>query len=242
MDSKSSLIRAENVTLGYGRTTVLRDVTFDVKRSNFAALLGPNGAGKTTLLLALLGQIHPRQGLVVMEPNLRYGYVPQVDEQGSFWPLAVFDFVSLFSRGATAVEDVLARLGIADLAHLTMQQLSGGQRQKVLLAKALINEPDLLLLDEPTQGMDVASEADFLQLLKRLNRDGLSIVLVTHLLHVVLCAAQNVLIIHDGIGTPTTVDGLIRDSVLDQVYDRSFVSGMIGGTPVMMPGQVCEDA
>lgn len=228
------MIRFIDVTIGYGRRVVLSSVSFTQERGTIAALLGPNGGGKTTLLRALLGEISPRHGRVEVAPEARIGYVPQVETEGSFWPLRVRDFVGLFARSRAQVERALAAVGIGDLASRSLQDLSGGQRQKALLAKALVNEPTLLVLDEPTQGMDVASEADYLDLLRRLNRGGCTIVLVTHLLHVAMAVAHTVVIVDRGKTHAASVAEILDGGVLDAMYGRPFARAVVGGTPCVV--------
>ncbi len=235
------MIRLAGVTLGYGTQAVVSGVSFDVERGEIAALLGPNGAGKTTVLRALLGEIRPWAGRIEVAHGVRIGYVPQVGTEGSSWPIRVHDLLRLFCRDDNAVRRALAGVGIGDLGPRTLQDLSGGQRQKVLLAKALANEPSVLLLDEPTQGMDAVAEADYIELLRRLAREGLTVVLVTHLLHVALSAAQRVVIIDRGTARGATIDEILRGEVLDQIYGRPFLSAVLGDTPVMVPERRSHD-
>jgi zinc transport system ATP-binding protein len=235
------VIELRDVTLGYGSHVVVAGVSFRVERGEIAALLGPNGAGKTTLLRALLGELKPRSGHVVRDPKLRIGYVPQVDVEGSFWPMRVRDFVRLFSRDDVAVETALAGVGISELADRDLQDLSGGQRQKVLLAKALANEPNVLLLDEPTQGMDVASESDYLDLLEDLHRSGMTIVLVTHLLHVALSVARIMVLVDRGQTRVTSVREIIDGKVLDAIYGRPFSGASLGNSTVLVPDRRPRD-
>jgi zinc transport system ATP-binding protein len=238
MNEHPPILTIEDATLGYGRKVVLKEVDFSMERGDFTALLGPNGSGKTTLLKAILGEIKPQAGRVSLAEGVRLGYAPQIDTEGTFWPLKVRNFVRLFARNAkNNVDNALKSVGITDLASKNMQELSGGQRRKALLAKALANTPELLILDEPTHGMDVASEADYLELLRQLNREDMSIILVTHLLYVALSVAKNILIVQDGRATPTTVDAIIEQPILEGIYNRSFESGRIGNTPVIVPSR-----
>jgi zinc transport system ATP-binding protein len=223
--SDDSILRIADATIGYGRLRVLSGVSFSVKKGEIAALLGPNGSGKTTILRAILGNIRPTMGSLSLSRGVRLGYVPQVNTEGSFWPMKVGEFVSLFSRGGkTPVKDALRSVGISELSERNLQELSGGQRQKVLLAKALVNRPNLLLLDEPTQGMDIASERDYLRLLKNLNSEGTTVVIVTHLLHVVLAVARSVLIVQDGRTTSTDIESISEGDVLKDIYGTPSTS------------------
>src|SRR3954454_23763594 len=186
-----SLVDMQGVTCAYGARPVLRDVNFTVTRDDFGVVVGPSGSGKTTLLRTLLGTVRPRRGSVVTAPDLTVAYVPQVETVNWNFPVTVSEAV-LMARtsgrvwpwaSATEKRDVgrlLERLGIGDLGRRHIRELSGGQQQRVFIARALLRQPQLLLLDEPTSGVDVRTRHDVLHLLGDLNRDGLAIVLTTH--------------------------------------------------------------
>ncbi len=243
MQNGNTLISFENASFGYGKKIVLRDVNFSINKGDFFALLGPNGAGKTTIMKAILKEISPKQGNVIVKGGLDIGYVPQIDTEGSFWPLKVKDFVKLFQqKKCCEVSDVLDSLGIKNLGDRILQELSGGQRQRVQLAKALINHPRLLILDEPTDGMDISAEADYLDLLNGLSESGITVVLVSHHLYDVLSVARQILIVKDGQALLSTTDALINEPVLENIYKRPFHSGHIGSTPVIVPVKRGDDA
>ncbi|HYD10820.1 MAG TPA: ATP-binding cassette domain-containing protein, partial [Acidimicrobiales bacterium] len=185
------MIRLDHVTCTYGGAPVLFDVDLAVGPANLTGVVGPSGSGKTSVLRALLGTLQPVEGRVVREPGVRVAYVPQVETVSWSFPVTVAECV-LMSRTSgrrlpwaskaerTECGAVLERLGIGDLADRHIRALSGGQQQRVFLARALFAKPDLLLLDEPTSGVDVATRHDVLHLLGDLNRDGLAILLTTH--------------------------------------------------------------
>jgi ABC-type Mn2+/Zn2+ transport system ATPase subunit len=188
-----ALVALEDVALGYGREALLRSVSIAVHAGDFLAVVGPNGGGKTTLLRTLLGVLPPLAGRRVQPGPLRVGYVPQRDHVDAYWPLTVAE-VALMGRyrlvgvarrpGASdraAVAHALDRAGIADLADRSFRTLSGGQRQRTLIARALAAEPELLALDEPTNGMDPGAELDAMDVLRALHRGGkLAVVMVSH--------------------------------------------------------------
>ncbi len=188
-----SLISARGLSLGYGGESVVRDVSFTIRTGEFWCLIGPNGCGKSTLLRGLLGLLPPQAGALDVAPRLRdhagIGYVPQRSELNGALPTTVRELVELGlvgshvprSERAEAVRGALAEVGLAELATRSFWSLSGGQRQRALLARALVRRPALLMLDEPTEGLDVATQQALLATLDALHRSArLTLVVVTH--------------------------------------------------------------
>jgi len=187
----SALLALEQVRADYGEGAVLTDVDLSIGAHDFVGIVGPSGSGKSTLLRVLLGGVAPTSGRVRRDPHARVAYVPQVETIDWDFPVSVAQCVLMArptrrllpwaSRAEKAdVARVLDRLGIGDLAHRHIRALSGGQQQRVFLARALLAEPDLLLLDEPTSGVDVRTRHEVLHLLGELHESGLGIVLTTH--------------------------------------------------------------
>lgn len=185
------LLSLERVAAGYGDGSVLVDVDLEVGAGDFVGIVGPSGSGKSTLLRLLLGSVAPSSGRLDRAAGTRLGYVPQVEQIDWDFPVTVAQCVLMSrvqgrilpwaSRSEKAdVARVLDRLGIGELAGRHIRALSGGQQQRVFLARALLAEPDLLLLDEPTSGVDVRTRHEILHLLGELHEGGLGIVLTTH--------------------------------------------------------------
>ena len=190
-----SLIDARGVTVRLGGATILANVTLSIDAGEIVTIVGPNGSGKSTLLKTLLGAVTPAQGRVDTAPGLRVGYVPQKLHIDPTLPLPVVRFLSLPTRvpRATAIR-ALERTGVAALADQQIADLSGGQMQRVLLARAILNDPQLLLLDEATQGLDQAGSAAFYRLIEELREDmGCGVLMVSHELHVVMAASDRVI-------------------------------------------------
>jgi zinc transport system ATP-binding protein len=205
-----TLITAQKMTLNHGRKTVLRDVDFTIAKGEIVTIVGPNGSGKSTLLRALIGAIKPSSGTINRTPGLRIGYVPQKLHIDAALPLTVHRFLNIPKRvSPQTAANALEAAGVTDQAASQMAHLSGGQFQRVLLARALLNRPDLLILDEATQGLDQPGSAAFYRQIEDVRRDlGCAVVMVSHDLHVVMAASDRVLCLNGHVcceGTPDIV-------------------------------------
>jgi zinc transport system ATP-binding protein len=205
-----SLISAKNLSVHHGEFPALENVTFAIEPREIVTVVGPNGSGKSTLLRTLLGVFEPTKGAISRKPGLKIGYVPQKLAHESGLPLTVRGFLSLPIRVTDeAAKAALVESGASGLQDRQMSELSGGQMQRVLLARATLNRPDILILDEPTQGLDQQGAADFYGLIERVrDQHNCAILLVSHDLHVVMGASDRVICLNGHIcceGTPTVV-------------------------------------
>jgi zinc transport system ATP-binding protein len=205
-----SLLSADHACVRIGAEEVLHDITLALAPGEIVTILGPNGSGKSTLLRALLGILPLAGGRIHRQPGLRLGYVPQRLAIDRTMPITVRRFLSLPVRVTDAdAAEALARVGMAGHGADQMTALSGGQLQRVLLARALLNKPQVLMLDEPTQGLDQPGEAAFYRLIEDVRRDtGAAILMVSHDLHVVMAASDRVICLNRHIcceGTPRVV-------------------------------------
>jgi len=200
MPLTEGLVELCDGALGYDDTVVLRDVNFTISRGEFVAIVGPNGSGKTTLVKALVGLADRTNGslelfgtpLEKFNQRWRVGYVPQRHTVGGPVPATVWEvvtsgrlarakwFMPLRAADRVAVSEAMRRVGILDLQNRPVHRLSGGQQRRVLIARALASESELLLLDEPTAGVDVEAQAALATVLGQLAADGTTIALVTH--------------------------------------------------------------
>jgi zinc transport system ATP-binding protein len=189
------LVAARSLSVALAGRPVLHDVDFAVDPGEIVTVVGPNGSGKSTLLRALIGAVPPAAGTVTRRAGLRLGYVPQTLHIDATLPLTVARFLSLpRSRSAAETAEALAAAGLPDLHDRPMTELSGGQFQRVLLARALLDGPELLLLDEPTQGLDQPGSAAFYRRIADVREEtGCAVVLVSHELHVVMSASDRVI-------------------------------------------------
>ena len=205
-----SLVQVEDLSVRYGARTALSRVSLRVEPSEIVTIVGPNGSGKTSLLRAIIGAIKPFQGHVVQASNLKIGYVPQKLHIDETLPITVSRFLKL-PGGVTAVDIdyALTQAGVPELEKAQLSQLSGGQFQRVLLARALIGKPDLLLLDEATQGLDQRGSASFYQQIETVRQaTGCAVLMISHELHVVMSASDRVICLNGHVcceGTPAVV-------------------------------------
>ena len=205
-----TLIEAEDLTVRFCGAAVLEGIHFSISRGEIVTLIGPNGAGKSTLLRAFLGIVPPSAGRVRLRPGLVIGYVPQKLHIDQGLPLTVARFLSLPRRRLAAeAAAALARVGMSGMEKRPMTSLSGGQLQRVLLARALLMRPDILILDEPTQGLDQPGEAAFYKLIEEVRGElGCAVLMVSHDLHVVMPASDRVICLNGHIcceGAPHVV-------------------------------------
>jgi zinc transport system ATP-binding protein len=205
-----SLIQVEDLTVRYGASTALSGVSLHVEPGEIVTIVGPNGSGKTSLLRAIIGAVTPVKGRVVQESGVKIGYVPQNLHIDETLPITVSRFLKLPSNVEAAdISYALTRAGVPDLAKAQLSQLSGGQFQRVLLARAIIGNPDLLLLDEATQGLDQRGSASFYQQIETVRQNtGCAILMISHELHVVMSASDRVICLNGHVcceGTPAVV-------------------------------------
>jgi ABC-type Mn2+/Zn2+ transport system ATPase subunit len=219
------------------------DLTFTADQ--FSGIVGPSGSGKTTLLRVLLGTVRPIAGTVQRRHGLRVGYVPQVDAVNWSFPVTVAECVLMArtrgrvlpwrSRAEHAqVCEILARLSIEHLARRHIRDLSGGQQQRVFIARALLGQPQLLLMDEPTSGVDVRTRHEILHLLDDLHRDGLAIVLTTHDLNGMAAHLPHLVCLNTevlGQGTPRQV---LTADVLERTYGARMEVLEHAGMPMVL--------
>lgn len=206
----SFLISLEKISVSFGQRTVLSNISLTLQSGKILTLLGPNGAGKSTLVRVVLGLVAPTQGKIDRTAALRIGYVPQKIHLDSTLPLTVERFMLL--RGGVKRADILPaliRVQAAQLLNYPLQKLSGGEMQRVLLARALLNQPQLLVLDEPTQGVDVNGQVALYDLINQLRHElNCSVMMVSHDLHLVMAKTDEVLCLNQHIccsGTPEVV-------------------------------------
>lgn len=236
-------LRTHAIGLGYGGVAVLEDVSIEICRGDFWCWLGTNGAGKTSLLRVLLGLMPPQSGRVeryLDAGSATVGFVPQHCAWSGTVPTTVREFVELGLVGvgsskrerARRLGEVLATVGLEAVAAADFGALSGGQRQRAMIARALIRQPVLLVLDEPTASLDPAAESAVLEMLAAIHRDRrVTIVFVTHDLDIAAHYATHVALFHQGHVEVGRREEVLRVDNLQRLYGRAFGErlGTLGG-------------
>ncbi len=251
----SSVVELRGVWVDFGGHPVLEDITFSAAAGEFVSVVGPNGAGKTTLLKVILGLIRPRRGEVQVfgvppwklgKQRARIGYVPQVEEVDPRFPLRVLDVVLMGRYGALglgrrpgaadrhAAVEALKLVGIAHLAGKPLGELSGGQRQRVFVARALAVKPELLLLDEPTTGIDPAASESFYELLRRIQKTGVTVIMVTHDVGVISRYVDKVACLNRRLVVHGRPEEVMADAALAEMYGCAALFFHHGRAPHMV--------
>jgi len=231
------LLELRKVSFGYGAMPVLEDINIHLHRGQFAALVGPSGAGKTTMLKLILGSLQPTYGEIYTRGKLlqnghkpRVGYVPQLETVDWNFPVTVEQAVWMGQIGnkniwpwmnleeRRQVRVMLERLGISNLAQRHIRDLSGGQQQRVFLARALISKPDLLVLDEPTVGLDIQTAEMILVLLAELNRQGVTLLMTTHDLNAAAAHLPWVICLNQKVVAQGSPEDVFTEEVLSKTY------------------------
>jgi ABC-type Mn2+/Zn2+ transport system ATPase subunit len=239
------LLRVDHVTCRYGDEPVLVDVDLTVVEGQLTGIVGPSGSGKTTLLRTLTGTVRPVAGSVVRRPGVRVGYVPQVDSVSWSFPVTVSECVLMGRTDGRRlpwrsreerleVAALLDRLGIGDLSDRHIRALSGGQQQRMFIARALLRRPQLLLLDEPTSGVDVATRHEVLHLLDELNADGLAIVLTTHDLNGIAAHLPHLVCLNTRVIAAGAPRNVLTADVLERTYGARLEVLEHAGMPVVV--------
>ena len=234
------LVEFEDVSYSYGEGPVLQDVTLSIPDGAFTGVVGPSGAGKTTFLKLLAGTLRPTSGRISFGPDgrarpIRMGVVPQLETIDWNFPVTVEEVVMLGRAADSSLlpwrssglrheaQEILEKLGIGELAHRHIRNLSGGQQQRAFIARALIRRPDLLLLDEPTGGVDVKTRHDILHLLHALNHEGIAILLTTHDLSAVAAHLPSLVCINRRLISAGTPAEVLTPDVLRELYGAEML-------------------
>jgi len=237
--SELPVIELVNAACRYDHQAVFDQVNLKIYPGQFVGIVGPNGAGKTTLLKAILGIIKPSMGtlrnFIGGNSSHHVGYVPQLESIDWNFPVTVEQVVMMgrhremgilpwpSSKDRKIVGELLERLGIAEYSNQQIRNLSGGQQQRVFLARALIGNPSLLLLDEPTAGVDVKTQHDILHLLGEINMKGVTIVLSTHDLNAVAAHLPHIICFNHRVIAEGTSDQIFRAEVLRKTYGSEMM-------------------
>jgi zinc transport system ATP-binding protein len=222
------LLCVHELDFSYGPVKVLESIDFCVERGEYLGILGPNGSGKTTLLKLMLGLLDPEKGKVELlgQPIKQFnqwkkiGFVPQKATQiDTKFPITVSEVVSLNAKSVKAMTDALKQVGMEEYKNRLITELSGGQQQRVFIAKALAGHPEILILDEPTVGIDPTAQKDFYNLLTTLNKElGLTLIIVSHDTDVIVKQVSRIICIDKRMVCHVTPKEFISGNYVDKLY------------------------
>jgi zinc transport system ATP-binding protein len=221
----NKLASLEQIKLSLQGRTILHDVSLELQAGKVLTVIGPNGAGKSTLVRILLGLQKVDSGTIWRKPKLRIGYVPQKISINNLMPLTVKRFIALAGRGD--IDHVLDETGVTHLQSQDIQQLSGGEFQRVLIARALLRKPELLVLDEPAQGVDVLGQAELYEQISQLKSSyGFGVLMVSHDLHLVMQKSDQVLCLNQHICCSGQPDAVSQHPEYQRLFGGVSVEGL----------------
>ena len=237
----NEIIKFSDVSIGYGNKSILENISFSIFTNDFLGIVGPNGSGKTTLLKTLLGNLRPLSGEITRD-KVQFGYVPQKDVVQPLLPYTVRDVVMMgrysligtFKNPSIEDEEIvnqcLSHVGIEDLGNYNYNRLSGGQRQRTLIARALAVQPNILILDEPTNGMDTPSHYSLLELISQLHDEGnLTVLIVSHLLTDVANIVKRLMLLEKDHFQVGKIEDILSEDNLKKTYSSEFNVSKIDG-------------
>ncbi|NWF88110.1 MAG: metal ABC transporter ATP-binding protein [Ignavibacteriaceae bacterium] len=235
----SELIKFSDVTIGYGKKPIIEGISFSINENDFLGIVGPNGSGKTTLLKTLLGNLKPIKGDIVKD-KIQFGYVPQRDVVQPLLPYSVYDVVMMGRYSLMGilgkpqkydvdiVNECLKHVGIEELRNQSYNSLSGGQRQRTLIARALAVQPQILILDEPTNGMDTPSHYSLLDLITQLHDESkLTVIIVSHLLTDVANIINRLMLLEKNHFQVGNIEEILSEDNLKKTYSSDFTVAKI---------------
>lgn len=240
------IIRFSHATFGFPGVIALEDITLEIAEGEFIGVIGPNGSGKTTLCRAVLGLMRPLGGSLQIfdcaceklrcHHRARIGYLPQKGRMEPNFPITVLEAVMMGRYGALGLIrrpglrdralalEALANVGMGDYKDTMLGHLSGGQQQRVFIARALAQQPQVLLLDEPTTGLDIAAQHSILDLVRRLHRDlGLTVLLITHDINMIRAQVDRLVLLKTRLYAAGTPEEVLRPDLLREVYGKQVV-------------------
>jgi len=215
-----ALITVQNISLNHQGKKILDDVSFTLNPGEFITLIGPNGAGKSSLIKVLLGLIKQDSGKVKRSKSIRLGYTPQLFTPNPFIPISVVDFLTLNQKVEKLfLQKTAETTGVATLLNSALKELSGGELQKVLLTRALMNKPNVLILDEPAQNLDVDGQMQLYQLIQDIHQSqNCAILMVSHDLHRVMKESSQVLCLYHHICCKGHPEAILKDEQFNDLF------------------------
>lgn len=228
MNSINGLIAAKNISVIKAEKAILQNIDIQINKNDFVTIIGPNGAGKTMLLKCLMGFYKPDVGEIIKKQNVKIGYMPQNINVINTMPLDVKTFITLRKKfDNISFKQVILETDIEQLINKQLSVLSGGELQRVLLARSLLNNPDLLILDEPAQNLDISGQMNFYKLLQSIySKRNLSILMVSHDLHLVMVSTKKVLCLSNHICCSGKPQQITKDPEFISMFGEDMANMM----------------
>jgi zinc transport system ATP-binding protein len=228
MNSLNALISAKNINVFKNDKFILQNVDVQINKNDFITIIGPNGAGKTMLLKCIMGFYKPDKGTIIKKENLKIGYVPQSTNIINTMPINVKSFITLRKKyDQLSLKQVVVETKIGEIINKQISVLSGGEMQRVLLARSLLNNPELIILDEPAQNLDIAGQMNFYKLLQSIySKRKLSILMVSHDLHLVMVSTKKVLCLSNHICCSGKPQQIAQDPEFISMFGKDMANMM----------------
>ena len=220
MTTPQTLISANNISLSHHGKSILDKVSFELRQGEFITLIGPNGAGKSSLIKVLLGLTKADSGNIERANNIKLGYTPQTFNPNPFIPISVIDFLNLNQKvNQSFLHETATLTGTESLLDSPLKSLSGGELQRVLLTRALLNKPNVLILDEPAQNLDVNGQMHLYKLIQNIHQQqGCAVLMVSHDLHRVMKESTQVLCLYHHICCIGQPESILKDSQFNDLF------------------------
>ena len=228
MKTTNALISATNVSVLKNQKSILKNIDIKINKNDFITIIGPNGAGKTMLLKCLMGFYKPNFGEIQKKDKLKIGYMPQSINIINTMPMMVKNFITVRKKyDDISFKQVISEVDISQLVNKQLSVLSGGEMQRVLLARSLLNNPDLLVLDEPAQNLDISGQLSFYKLIQEIySKRNISILMVSHDLHLVMVSTKKVLCLSNHICCSGKPQQVAKDPEFISMFGKDMANMM----------------
>lgn len=216
------LVRLESINKSFAGRAVLQNISMSIERGHITTIIGPNGAGKSSLIRIILGLVAPDSGRIERSAELRIGYMPQKLHVDTTLPISTYRFLQLANSSAEACDKALQLVGIPHVKDSSFHKLSGGELQRVLLARAILRQPNLLVLDEPVQGVDISGQNELYSVITNLRNElNCGVVMVSHDLHLVMSATDHVICLNHHICCQGKPEKITQDPAYIDIFGKT---------------------
>jgi zinc transport system ATP-binding protein len=228
MKLTNALISAKNVSVLKNQKSILENIDIQINKKDFITIIGPNGAGKTMLLKCLMGFYKPTSGLIERKEKLKIGYMPQSINVINTMPMTVKGFITVKKKyDDVSLHKVITEVNLGEIVNKQLSVLSGGEMQRVLLARSLLNNPDLLILDEPAQNLDISGQLNFYKLIQEIySKRDISILMISHDLHLVMVSTKKVLCLYKHICCSGAPQQIAKDPEFLSMFGKDMANMM----------------